>query len=69
MLARHDDKSQIAVYQVHFYGILSSSFAFGSCLCALYGRRLAVFVGVLEDNVAVLQESADVRADTWKDGE
>lgn len=53
VLARHDHQSQVSVEQVHLErrGVRSGgSGGFGS----LGGGRLAVLVGVLEDNIAVL---------------
>lgn len=57
MFAWHNHQSQIAMDQVHLDRAFPSGFALGGGLGALCGGGLAVFVGVLEDNVAVLGES------------
>lgn len=54
VFARHNHQPQVAVDEVHLHERLAGCFALGSGLGALCGRGLAVFVGVLEDEVAVL---------------
>lgn len=55
MFARYDDQSEVTVDQLHLDRRLSGGLTLGGGLCALRGRGLAVFVGILEDNVAILQ--------------
>lgn len=54
MFARYDNKSEVAVDQLHLDRRLSGGFTLGGGLCALRSRGLAIFVGILEDNVAIL---------------